>query len=112
MTIQEVVDFVGDHCKESIDRFTGLASHRGPEIDGQVQVYVQGLASWSVGGLHWPLNSERYFGKKGGQGKRGRVVELAPVSPESVTPANFPRSGFVRKIRPAISPQSGMLTGL
>jgi len=94
MTLQEAVDFVGDLCKKSIDRFienkTRLPSW-GLEIDGQVQVYVQGLVDWIVGSLHWSFDSERYFGKKGLQIKKSRVVDLAPVRvPESVAFDNPP----------------------
>jgi hypothetical protein len=82
MTLQEAVDFVGDLCKKSIDRFTNdraCLPSWGPEIDAQVQVYVQGLADWIVGSLHWSFDSERYFEKKGQQVKKTRIVELAPV---------------------------------
>jgi len=89
MTLQEAVDFVGDLCKKSIDRFTEDRAHLpswGSEIDAQVQVYVQGLADWIVGTLHWSFESERYFGKKGGQVKKDRIVELAPVRAQSRQP--------------------------
>jgi len=82
MTLQEAVDFVGDLCKKSIDRFIEGRARLpswGPEIDAQVQVYVQGLADWISGSLHWSFDSERYFGKKGGQIKKDRIVALAPV---------------------------------
>ena len=86
MTLQEAVGFVGDLCKKSIDRFNEdrprLPSW-SPETDAQVQVYVQGLADWIVGSLHWSFESERYFGKKGGQVKKDRIVELAPVMAQS-----------------------------
>jgi hypothetical protein len=94
MNPQEAADFVGDLCKKSIDRFTKDRARLpswGPEIDAQVQVYVQGLADWMIGSLHWPFDSERYFGKKGLQAKKNRIVELAPVRvPEPVAPANSP----------------------
>jgi hypothetical protein len=95
MNLQEAADFVGDLCKGTIDRFTEdrvrLPSW-GPEIDAQVQVYVQGLADWIVGSLHWSFDSERYLGKKGLQIKKNRIVELAPVRvPEQpVAPADSP----------------------
>ena len=82
MTLQEAVDFVGDLCKKSFDRFNEDRAHLpswGPEIDAQVQVYVQGLADWIVATLHWSFDSERYFGKKGLEVKKSRIVELALV---------------------------------
>lgn len=94
MTLQEAVDFVGDLCKKSIDRFIenrACLPSWGPEIDQQVQAYVQGLADWIVGSLHWSFKSERYFGKKGLQIKKSRVVELAPVRVlEPVASASLP----------------------
>lgn len=96
MTLQEAVDFVGALCKKSIDRFVEDRARLpswGPEIDEQVEVYVQGLADWIVGSLHWSFDSERYFGKKGLQIKKTRVVELAPVRvPEPVAFADSPVS--------------------
>ena len=91
MTLQEAVDFVGDLCKKSIDRFIEDRARLpswGPEIDAQVQVYVQGLADWIAGSLHWSFDSERYFGRKGGQIKKDRIVMLAPIRvPEPVDSA-------------------------
>ncbi|TFK38101.1 isoprenoid synthase domain-containing protein [Crucibulum laeve] len=79
--LQSAVDFVGNMCKQSIDRFVEDRSHLpswGAEIDRQVAIYVGGLADWIVGSLHWSFESERYFGKSGRQVKASRVVELLP----------------------------------
>jgi hypothetical protein len=79
--LQTAIDFVGELCQQSIDRFvaerTRLPSW-GPEIDRQVDIYVDGLADWIVGSLHWSFESERYFGKTGLDVKRTRVVNLMP----------------------------------
>ncbi|KAF4618910.1 hypothetical protein D9613_010112 [Agrocybe pediades] len=80
--LQSAVDFVGNMCKQSIDRFIEERSRLpswGPEIDRQVDIYVNGLADWIVGSLHWSFESERYFGKTGRQVKATRVVELLPL---------------------------------
>jgi hypothetical protein len=79
--LQTAVDFVGNMCKQSIDRFNEERSRLpswGPEIDREVAIYVDGLANWIVGSLHWSFESERYFGKKGRQVKATRVVDLLP----------------------------------
>ncbi|KJA23141.1 hypothetical protein HYPSUDRAFT_138166 [Hypholoma sublateritium FD-334 SS-4] len=81
LDLQSAVDFVGDMCKQSIDRFNEERSRLpswGPEIDRDVSVYVNGLADWIVGSLHWSFDSERYFGKSGRKVKSSRVVELLP----------------------------------
>ncbi|EDR07973.1 uncharacterized protein LACBIDRAFT_297518 [Laccaria bicolor S238N-H82] len=83
LDLQSAVDFVGKMCKDAIDRFvddrTQLPSW-GPKIDRDIAVYVDGLASWIVGSLHWSFETERYFGTKGRQVKATRVVDLLPRS--------------------------------
>lgn len=68
-------------CKQSIDRFVEEREHLpswNAAIDKDVGVYVQGLADWIVGSLHWSFLTERYYGKQGMAIKRQRVVELLP----------------------------------
>ncbi|KAH8103083.1 isoprenoid synthase domain-containing protein, partial [Cristinia sonorae] len=81
LDLQSAVDFVGTMCKQAIDRFCqdrkDLPSW-GPEIDAQVKTYVDGLADWIVGSLHWSFESERYFAKLGPEVKTTRVVDLLP----------------------------------
>jgi hypothetical protein len=69
-------------CKQSIDRFVEEREHVpswSDEIDRDVAVYVDGLANWIVGSLHWSFLTERYFGKEGPQLKKHRTFELLPV---------------------------------
>jgi hypothetical protein len=79
--LQSAVDFVGALCRQSIDRFNddrdSLPSW-GPKIDRDVAVYVDGLANWIVGSLHWSFETERYFGKTGQDVKVTRIVDLLP----------------------------------
>jgi hypothetical protein len=60
LSLQSAVDFVGDLCKQSIDRFLEdrealkrCSPAWGKKIDAEVGVYVDGLANWIVGSLHW-----------------------------------------------------------
>ncbi|KAK1229843.1 Sesquiterpene synthase Agr1 [Marasmius sp. AFHP31] len=79
--LQTAMDYVGDLCKQSIDRFLNDRAQLpswGPEIDRQVDIYADGLADWIVGALHWSYESERYFGKTGPEIKKSRVVNLLP----------------------------------
>lgn len=81
LDLQSAVNFVGDMCKQSIDQFTDDKNNLptfGPTIDKDVQVYVDGLANWISGSLHWSFESERYFGKNGKDIKAQRVVKLIP----------------------------------
>ncbi|KAL6306394.1 isoprenoid synthase domain-containing protein [Sparassis latifolia] len=80
--LQTAVDFVGDMCKQSIDRFSALREELpswGPELDAQVETYVDGLRDWISGSLKWSFLSERYFGKSGLEVKKTRIVNLLPL---------------------------------
>ncbi|KXN89339.1 Alpha-muurolene synthase [Leucoagaricus sp. SymC.cos] len=86
LSLQEAVDFVGEMCKASIDRFRRERENLpswGPENDCQVRDYVNGLADWIVGSLHWSFESTRYFGINGRKIKQTRIVELLPLRPEA-----------------------------
>jgi hypothetical protein len=79
--LQDAVNVVGDYCKGAIDRFVHDRANLpswGPAIDADVRVYVDGLADWIVGSLHWSFDTERYFGKAGKQVKATRLVTLRP----------------------------------
>ena len=68
-------------CKSSIDRFNAERKNLpswGDAVDRDVATYVQGLADWIVGSLHWSFLSERYFGKGGAEVKKTRVLYLSP----------------------------------
>lgn len=81
LDLQSAVNFVGDLCKQSIDRFHYLRENLpswGPELDREVEIYVDGLADWITGSLKWSFESERYFGKAGLEVKKTRVVALLP----------------------------------
>ena len=52
MALQEAIDFVGDLCKGSFDRFKHDRQHVpswGDEIDLNVAKYIDGLQNWMVG---------------------------------------------------------------
>lgn len=81
LSLQEAVDFVGELCKESIDRFE-TDRHKvpswGPDVDRDVEIYLHGLQNWIVGSLHWSFESTRYFGHEGAAIKKHRKIELLP----------------------------------
>ena len=83
LELQEAVDFVGQLCKQSIDRFVAASKRlpsfdNGGQIDRDVAQYVKGLEDWIVGSLHWSFESERYFSKEGRVIKKTRTVNLLP----------------------------------
>ncbi|TFK63351.1 terpenoid synthase [Pluteus cervinus] len=89
--LQGAVDYVGNLCAQTIDTFVENRKNLpswGPEIDDMVQKYVQGLADWIVGSLHWSFQTRRYFGTEGMEVKKTRIVQLLPLrEPEVATPA-------------------------
>lgn len=81
LDLQHAINAVGDFCKRAIDRFVhdrALLPSWGPTVDADVRVYVNGLADWIVGSLHWSFETERYFRKDGMRVKVDRVVTLRP----------------------------------
>ena len=79
--LQEAVDYVADLCLGCIDRFTALRKALpswGPEIDDQLNVYIDGLGDWMIGNLVWSFETERYFGTDGAQVRSDLAVALLP----------------------------------
>ena len=58
-----------------LDGLTRLPSW-GPHMDWQVQQYVQGMANWPRGNYCWNFESGRYFGSKGMEIQKTRMVPL------------------------------------
>ncbi|KAF9237775.1 isoprenoid synthase domain-containing protein [Melanogaster broomeanus] len=84
LDLQSAVDYVGELCKASIQRFEegrAMLPSWGEEVDQQVAIYVEGLQDWIVGTLHWSFDTERYFGKEGPLVKQTRIVKLLPKRP-------------------------------
>lgn len=76
------INFVGELCRDSIDRFEhdrDTLPSWGPEIDRDVQTYIQGLQDWIVGSLHWSFDTTRYFGDDGATIKMHRQIKLLPL---------------------------------
>ena len=63
----------------------------GPDMDPIVTTFVEGLAYWIRGFDSWSFESERYFGTKGLEIQKHRVVTLLPKSRiPDVTPMMAP----------------------
>jgi Delta6-protoilludene synthase len=64
----------------------------GPAVDLEVKAYVERLAYFIRGIDCWAFETERYFGTKGREIQKQRVVDLLPkVEAASVTPMMAPR---------------------
>lgn len=49
-----------------------------PEIDEALSHYTMGMARWVVGLDEWSFRTVRYFGDKGPEIQKHRIIELAP----------------------------------
>ena len=69
MEIQAACDFVGGHYKDLIDDFlAGKASESlrslGPEVNVDVQRYIEASQLWPAGNLAWGFEMSRYSGAR------------------------------------------------
>jgi len=83
-SLQDAVGCAGDMCFKALDTFR--ESRRslptwGLEIDRDVDRYVRSLEGWLTANLHWSFMSGRYFGAKGPEIKKTRIVELIRPRP-------------------------------
>ncbi|KAF8952443.1 terpenoid synthase [Flammula alnicola] len=62
----------------------------GPEIDPQIKQYIRGLENWPRANDCWNFESQRYFGSKGLEIQKTRLVPLLPKSTSS-------RDSFLRE---------------
>ncbi|KDR71607.1 hypothetical protein GALMADRAFT_143861 [Galerina marginata CBS 339.88] len=67
----------------------------GKDADRRVKLYIDGIAQWVRGNDDWTFESGRYFGSKGLEIQKTRLMSLLPSS-----------KGFVKK-PPAVSERSG-----
>ena len=76
----------------------------GPEMDRQVQEYVTGLANWPRCNDCWNFESGRYFGSKGREIQKTRVVPLLPKATEARDDSSLRRENVVIPLVDALLP--------
>ena len=72
-----VADYHSELEKKFLDGLKKVPSW-GEEIDLQVQQYLNGIAIWPRSNDCWRFESDRYFGDKGLEYQRTRLVPLLP----------------------------------
>jgi hypothetical protein len=82
------LDWLTEYHEQVLSKFQ--AQYRtlpswGSAIDLRVKTYVERLACFIRGIDCWAFETERYFGKKGGEIQRQRIVDLLPKA-EAVAP--------------------------
>ncbi|KZT04735.1 terpenoid synthase [Laetiporus sulphureus 93-53] len=79
---QAAIDYAADMVTKTIERFLEIKAilpSWGPEVDAQVEVYVQGLGDWIIANAEWSFMTERYFGKNASRVRKSLQVKLPPV---------------------------------
>ena len=79
--LQEAADHAGVLFGDLMNRF--IAERKklpswGPDLDRDINLYVDEIGHWVVGNLHWSFETPRYFGSALEDVKRTRVVKLRP----------------------------------
>jgi len=79
--VQSAIDWLERYAARVHDGFldnvTRLPSW-GEDVDQRVKVYVDGLAQWVRGNDDWTFESGRYFGDKGLEVQKTRIMSLLP----------------------------------
>ena len=79
-----VVDFHKDVETRFLDALKRVPSF-GAEVDAQLQVYITHLANWPRCNDCWNFESGRYFGSKGLEYQRTRLVPMLPKRAQNPT---------------------------
>ncbi|KAL5510886.1 hypothetical protein ACEPAG_4643 [Sanghuangporus baumii] len=75
--IQWAVNYHSEVQTKFLDGLNQLPSW-GPNVDRQLKRYLSGLANWARGNICWSFESGRYFGNKGLEYQKTRLVPLLP----------------------------------
>jgi len=67
----------------------------GPEIDRQVEQYLNGIANWPRGNDCWDFESGRYLGSKGLEIQKTRQMPLIPKVSLSIHDTSLRRENVV-----------------
>jgi hypothetical protein len=88
------LDWLAKYNDEVLSNFQAqrhMVPSWGPDMDRDVNEYVERLAYWIRGHDCWSFESSRYYGTKGPEIKEHRLVTLLPrVTQPGVTPMMAP----------------------
>ena len=71
--------YIADVIAGFLDNVANMPSW-GKDVDRQVKIYIDGVAQWVRGGDDWSFESGRYFGSKGLEVQKTRVMSLQASS--------------------------------
>ena len=85
LDIQGAMDYIGEENYKLATRFVSLIKQvptfddsEDSRIPHDVERYVWGLGNWVTANIEWSFESERYFGTRGLEIMKHRMVELLP----------------------------------
>ena len=80
-TLHEALTWAANYHKELEERFIAAIEQLptfGPDVDPQLQRLIQAMAIWVRANDCWSFESGRYFGSRGLEIQRTRVVPILP----------------------------------
>ncbi|RPD81425.1 terpenoid synthase [Lentinus tigrinus ALCF2SS1-7] len=86
MSLDSAINWVANHHKEVEMRFLDALERVpswGPAVDKQVAVYIDQLGTWPRSNYCWAFESGRYFGSKGREYQKTRLVPMLPKQPQN-----------------------------
>jgi Delta6-protoilludene synthase len=90
LDLDGALTWLGEYHGEVLSKFQAQSRTLpswGPAIDADVQTFVERLGYWIRGIDCWSLETERYFGTKGPEIQKHRLVTLLPKAKKpDVTP--------------------------
>ncbi len=89
------LDWVSEYHEQVLSEFQaqyGVLPSWGPAIDLRVKTYIGRLACFMRGIDCWAFETERYFGTKGREIQKQRIVDLLPKA-DGVAPIMMAPSG-------------------
>ena len=116
--LQEAADHAGVLFGDLTNRFVAERKKLpswGPDLDRDINRYVDEIGHWVVGNLCWSFETPRYFGPALEDVKRTRIVKLRPLKAKSKSDEinlydtstkhlSLPRSPFsVRSVQASLS---------
>lgn len=81
LNLQEASDHAGEIFRDLMNRFVAERKKLpswGPDLDKDINRYVDAIGHWVVGNLCWSFETQRYFGSALEDVKRTRIVKLRP----------------------------------
>ena len=83
LNVQGAIDWLERYAADVhagfLDNVANMPSW-GEDIDHRVKIYIDGIAQWVRGNDDWTFESGRYFGSKGLEIQKSRVMSLLPPS--------------------------------